>query len=381
MTARAVHADGPDPAPPASTDPAPAGPAPAPPAGPAPVDPVQRWVELGIITADQAAAIRADQAGRPPAPAPFRAGFGHTSLVAEALGYLGGAIILVALGLASGRFWPDLSTGARIALAALVTVGLVAAGLAVPASTGEAPERLRSVLWLLSTGTFGGLMILVAEQVFGWHDEAAALFMACGTAMLAAVLWWRHHHLLQHLAVMVTLVMAAGTSTALLPDSGTSPVASIWAVGVAWYLLGWGGAVRPRRETELIGAVVAGVAAAGFAVEPWGSPLAIATVAVMALLAVRLRDLPLLVIAAIATLNILPAMVTHYFPGLLSAAVVLLIVGVLLVAAAVVVIRTRGAERSPTPPRWSTGTPAQGAVAAGLVLALTATAVLAVTLA
>jgi hypothetical protein len=408
-----------------------------------PGDPVQRWVVLGIISAEQAAAIRADQAGsaavratadgttpdgttpdgtteegtteegtteegtteegtteegtteegtteegtteegttapevatglrQTGVPPSSGQGLSPVPLVAEALGYLGGAIILVGLGLATGWFWPDLSGGARLSLAAAATAVLLVAGLAVPVEAGRAQaRRLRSVLWLLSVTALAGFLSLFTDEVFSWTDERQAAFTAGGSALLAAVLWWRHHQILQHLTLLACLVVATGASVSLLPGSGTSPAACVWAVGVAWYLLGWGGVLRPRREVELAGAVVVVVGTAFMAGEPWGSPLALVTLAALAVLAVRLRDLSLLVITALATLVDLPPIVNRYFHGLLSASGVLLVVGSLLVAAALVAVRRPGPDRAPPRPRWSGGTPTQGTIAAVVVLSVT----------
>lgn len=353
------------------------------PTAPAP-DPVQRWVDLQIITGEQAAAIRADLAVHPgpsplvPVTPPAGPRTPRGSLVAEALGYLGGAIIIVAVGLAAGRFWPDLSTLTRLSLAAGVAVVILLAGAAVPIVT-PAGMRLRSVLWLVATALTAGFLALLSEEVLHLHEARQALFVAAGTALVAGVLWWRHHLLLQHLATAGCVVATVSAATALLPDSQMSWSACAWAVGVAWYLLGWAGVLRPRREAELIGAVVSGFLAAVFAAEPWGWPLALLTLVALAVAAVRMRDLPLLVIDAVATLNVLPAMVTRYFPGLLSAAAVLLGVGGLLVAAAVLALR-RPRQPEAAAPAWSTGTPAEGWVAAVTVLAVTAAVVVLVAL-
>jgi hypothetical protein len=77
---------------------------------------LDHWVEVGFITRAQAERIRSEPASaipRPtPAPAPALAPAERTSLVTEALGYLGGVLILVARGSsrrASGRTWRSAS--------------------------------------------------------------------------------------------------------------------------------------------------------------------------------------------------------------------------------------------------------------------------------
>jgi hypothetical protein len=347
---------------------------------------VQHWVEAGIISDEQATAIRADltasgHTGTAISDHVGTAASDHVdtqpalsvgSLLAEALGYLGGAIMIVALGLAAGKFWPDLPTPARLALAVTTAFLLLVAGMVVPASHTPAAGRLRSVLWVLSSGCGAGFLALLGSQSFHWQDDHVALFAAAGTAVYTGLLWWRHHQVLQHAAVVVSLIVTVGVATSLLPQAETSPAASVWALGVVWSLLGWGGILAPRRETLLLGALVACAATTVFSAQDWGTPLALATLAGLAFLAIRLRDLALLAITAVTTLMALPPMVTHYFPGLLSAAMVLLVVGAILVAAAVFTVRRRTDHTPFVSPQWSTGTPRVAVPLAALVAGVTA---------
>lgn len=375
---------------------------PVPPDDPAqPHDPVQRWVDRGIITAEQAEAIRADltlapagpgSVGQPvdPARAPGApAGAARSSLLAEALGYLGGALILVAFGIGTGQFWDDLPTAARLGLTGVAAAGLFAAGSAVPVADGSAAQRLRSVLWLVSTGLAAGFLGIAGDALH-LQDAHVVVFTGTGTAGYAAFLWRRHRLLLQHLATVAALIVAVTGATALLPDSETSPAASAWALGVTWYLLAWAGILSPRREAELIGAAVAAGSTPFFAAEVWGTPLALVTLVAMAGLAVMVRDLALLGIDAVAALMVLPAIVTRYFPGALSAAAALLLVGILLVLAGVMTVRrpeARPGARPGAPPAagpgttparrsWAGGTARDGWLGAGLVVGMTAAALL-----
>jgi hypothetical protein len=67
----------------------------------------------------------------------------------------------------------------------------------------------------------------------------------------------------------------------------------------------------------------------------WGFVLAFLTLAALVVLALRLRELPLLVVAAVGALQVLPAAAVEWFPGSVIAPVGLLLVGLLLVGAAV----------------------------------------------
>ena len=64
---------------------------------------LQGWVGLGLITRAQADRILAAERGEPVAPARRPA-----SVLAEALGYVGGVLILVATAVLVGRFWAEL---------------------------------------------------------------------------------------------------------------------------------------------------------------------------------------------------------------------------------------------------------------------------------
>jgi hypothetical protein len=114
---------------------------------------LDHWAEADIITDDQADRIRADAVGQanPPYQRWVRGDGRSTSsragsLVAEAMGYLGGVIVAVGLGLVVGRFWPDLSTTVRVGLTAVVASLLLVAGVAVTDRLSAAAGRLRSVL-------------------------------------------------------------------------------------------------------------------------------------------------------------------------------------------------------------------------------------------
>ena len=163
------------------------------------------WVDRDIITAEQAARIRADLLDRnapvstlevrtslPQPPAVEEPAVLGASLVTEALGYLGGVVILVASGLVVGRLWEQLSDAARIGGAFTVTALLVVAGLLVPQRLGPPAERLRSVLWVGSSAAMAASLALLAVLGFDWEGEGVGVFAALGTAVFSAVLWFFH---------------------------------------------------------------------------------------------------------------------------------------------------------------------------------------------
>lgn len=328
---------------------------------------IDRWTADGVITREQAGRLRADV----PRPAP------RTGLLAEGLGYLGGALVVAGLGLVAGRYWEQLGSAGRLAVMGAAALLLAVAGAVVPRAAKGPFARLRAVVWLCACGAVLGLLLLLADDPIGWDGEAALSFASAGASLCAAGFWAAHRHPVQHIAAYLSVLLLGGSLVALLPHAGSLPGLAIWALGAAWALLAWGGLVRPAMLGRWLGA--AGLAAGAVAVagERWGSVLAVVSVAVLVGASVVVRDMVLLGVASAGALFILPPVVGLWFPGVLSAALALLAVGLLLVGAAVTVAR-RGRPR-PGGQSSAGGGPTTGtllpAVASAAVLIAVATAI------
>jgi hypothetical protein len=307
---------------------------------------LSRWVADGLVSAEQAAAIRDAEPGTavvaPAGPEPA-ATPGH-SLLVEALGYLGGVVILVAAGLVTARFWNDLSGGGRVAIGALATVLLVGAGLRVPRGPGDVLDdpgrRLCAVLLGLGVAGTAVTLGLAANELLDLTGESAALLTAGGTALVAGVLAWRRPSVVQQVATVVPLMVSGGVLASLL-GAGTFGVGlAIWLVGPAWYALGTLGLFGPRRADAPLAAAACVVGAVVATPTDAGIVLGLGTtVAVVALALVR-RDLLLLGVGAVAAFLVLPPAVGTWFPGSVAAPVALLVVGFGLVAVALTMART-----------------------------------------
>ena len=340
-------------------------PQPTPPAGPDLDQALQRWVAAGLIESAQADAIRAAEAGR---PAPQR-----SSLLAEALGYVGGILVLVAAITLTGRYWVDLGTGGRIAVAAGAALVLFVAGAAAPAPHTGPSGRLRAVVWLLSVAALAGTVGLVGDELLDLVNDEVVLLAAAVAALYAALLWRRHDAVPQHVAFVAAIVVAAGSAAALLPDNSSSevPWLAVWGAGLAWMLLGWGGVVAPRAAAYVCGGAAVMVGSLVFADAGWGALLALGSAALLVVGGVVERDLVLLGVGAVTTFVAVPRVVAERFPDAVAVAFVLLGLGIALVVAGLFVARRR---REAGPARqW--GTPARAAVAASVVAVGTALAV------
>ncbi len=337
------------------------------------------WVDRGLITAEQAAGIRAAEARLSREPAPRadhepRPG----SLVGEALGYVGGVLVVVAAVLITSRYWPQLGIGARLGIAFGAAAVLLAAGGAAPAGQGGAGLRLRSVTWLLSTAAFAAGLVLLGDEALRLAGDDTALLAAGGAAGWGAVLWWRRRDFLQQAALVAALAVGAGALAAHLP-AGADAVSgvAVWGVGAVWLVLGRGEVLGRRQPASAFGAAVAVVGGQLTMDRGWGAVLALATVVAVVAVATVGHDLVLLAVGAVGALMTVPAVLTLFFPDTLTAPLALLATGVLLVASAPVVTGRRFRARQAVAPvdrrRQAVGLAvavAVGTVAAVLALGL-----------
>ncbi|TCC30762.1 DUF2157 domain-containing protein [Kribbella speibonae] len=300
---------------------------------------IAHWADAGLISADQAVRLRADVEQKAVIPAaPQRE---RSAVLVEALAYLGGTIVLIAAGLLGAQYWDALPDLGRLALVGGASALLVVAGSVVPRRLGEASVRLRSVLWLLATAAAAGFAALFADIVLELHGVDIAIVSGVTATVVAAGLWSRLRTVAQQAAVFVALMVTTAAVVAKVTDDAHLPGLAVWGVGVVWFLLGVVGVTTPRRPVLALSALGILVGAVMTLPTDAGMVLALVTVVAIVVLAVRFRDLMLLGVGALGALNILPAVVTEWFPGDLAPPLVLLVFGGLLVAAALYTARRR----------------------------------------
>jgi hypothetical protein len=316
---------------------------------PSPSDILDEWVSAGLITGEQAGAIRLYEA----APHERRAALALApspqsgpSLVVEALGYLGGIVMLVGAGILVGMYWADLSVTVRLILIGATALALVGAGFAVPDRLGEAAGRLRSVLWAAGVAATAGFLGVFSTEVLSRYDERALVIIGPCTAVVAGVLWWLRSTWLQQLALFVPVMLAAvGTGMELTSTSSSWGGATMWAVAVVWAVASWTGWLEPRSTGVALGALGAVMGAMAMDTDV-GIALGLATAAATVVVALWERSLPWLGVAAVALLWTMPRAADAWFPGRLSAALTLMVTGGALVGAAVWVARHQSGQPS-----------------------------------
>ncbi|MGH7562798.1 MAG: DUF2157 domain-containing protein, partial [Gemmatimonadota bacterium] len=137
-----------------------------------------RWVRAGLVSEEQARAIRAAERAEGVVPE-------ESSLAATALGYLGASVALVGGVVAASREWADVGTGSRLALAAGATLLLLAAGWVVRRREHPALRSLEGFLWFLSAGGAAFTAGLVGHDVLDLEGRTMALLAGLVTALWA----------------------------------------------------------------------------------------------------------------------------------------------------------------------------------------------------
>lgn len=329
-------------------------------------DRLRTWVAAGLLEPDQAARIAdfegAEVSPRPASLAPAAAGPpGRTDrpgriTLAEAIGYVGAALALGAIGLLLGELWRDLLVGGRLALVAVLTVAVFGSAFALRASTSGAMRRLSGMLFTATVAGVGWFASVVGGDVLDLPWDRRGAVVATSMLLVAAPLYlWRRGLLLQ-LATLATTVATATTWLSmgqLTPDPVWYGV-TVGAVGVAWFLLASGGWLVPRVPAEATGAFVALVGAQIASFDgPRVTALAVGLVvaAVLVWLSVHRDQLHHLVVGAVALFVLAPQLVFELFGDAIGAPATLLLVGLLLVLLAVGLGRARREvvhDRTPT---------------------------------
>ena len=299
-------------------------------------DSLERWQEAGLISVEQTEAItRFETAARPH----------RSSLIAEVLGYLGGALAIVALWVFIAEYWNDLESWAQLALIGILTLAFLAAGAWARTSPSEAVGRLASFLWFLAVAGVAGWFGVLSTGTLDVSEEAVALWVTIPTFVVALVLWLPFRKLLQVVALVGAthaVVLSALAQVKPTPFDWFGLV--IWSIGTACVLLAWGDVLVPKGTSYGLGivAILLGPSMAGAGLDQaWPLWLGLLTAAALLVASISLREIVLLVGGAGAVFVFLPQLIFSYFRDTLGVPVALFLSGVLLIAAALLVARLK----------------------------------------
>jgi MFS family permease len=335
------------------------------------IDRLEAWQAVGLVSPEQADAIAAFEeahagtqgasgTGAPldtEAP-PSHAGSRRT-VFAEAVGYVGAALAVGAVGMIVGQLWGELGTAPRLTLVVLLTTLLAGSGAALTRVDRAPLQRLASVLL---TGAVGGVAwgtTIVAVDLTALEEAQVVLVGGLVPLSVALPLYLLRRRALHQLTVLVTVVVSAVAAMSL-PAMTPEPMwyaLLVIAIGGAWFALSAGGWLHPRTLGEVTGAVLVLLACQAPATErfPWLLvALGVAVAGGLVALAVVSDRTHHLAVGAIGLFVLVPRLVFELFGDAIGGPAAMLVVGLLLVLLAVGVGRARrevgGVRAEPTPP-------------------------------
>lgn len=287
------------------------------------------WVHAGLVSSDQADAIRAFEGEAESAV--------RLPIVAEVSAYLGSVLTLMAGSIVVGQRWDDLTVYGRTLLGlAIAVVGLVG-GLWLVHLGEPGTQRLGGFLWALGAGGIGLVGVVLGEDR-GLSADDGRLLMVVGVPVLVVglVLWRNLDRPLQFLtAVAGASITFTGIGQWLDITSWQAGLA-VWAGGVLLGLITLTSALEPQRISLVTASFAAWFGAMMLMEwnERWASAFAALTAGVAVVVAIRERVVPALVVGVITFLIAVQALLQTTFSGAGSSLVVA-VIGLAIVVVAV----------------------------------------------
>lgn len=223
---------------------------------------LERWVDEELISRSEAEAIATFEQRREAKPH-------RISLVTEAIGYVGAALLLAAGATLVSRFWDEMDELAHVAALAVATLVLLGLGWAFRTSAEPAVGRLAGVLWVGAVGTAAGLAAVIAVDVANAEDRIPRLAAGLAATAVAIPLYLLRRKALQHIALFLGATLTVGS--AFLIEESPAAGYAVWAFAAIWVVVAWFGLIPPERAGFALGSLamlmaaqaVAGVSHAG----------------------------------------------------------------------------------------------------------------------
>lgn len=248
---------------------------------------LSRWTAAGIIDDRQASEIRAIE--HPPSDDDHSAP--RRRLLAEIAGSLGAIAAAVAAVVGLAVLWGDLTDLARVALPAISTAALFAAGAVVPRRGDSSSTRLGALLWLLGCGALGATVVVITDGLLEWDDQNVHLVAGLAVATVALVLMRLRPEPHLQLALIAGLV---GVVVGLVEqyDRATDGQIGVGLASLGGFviLLGWTRVVPSPGTSYVAGTALALLGAQLIAEEGDHWPTIIGAVSAAGLLAIFVVD-------------------------------------------------------------------------------------------
>ncbi len=299
---------------------------------------VTAWTCAGLITEEQAAALRAyESIGRPETPT-VRLG-----PVAEAAAFVGTILAMIGGGVGFGPQWGDMALWLRLTVAALIAaVGFVAGRWLI--GLGEAGTlRLGGFLWVLGTA---GVVLASGTLMNEVRPDSPWMSVAIGAPALVigASLWRNRDRPFQLVTAAAGLSSTVGGVMALAEIDPWRGAPATWLVGAALWVLSTRAVLRPLpvvRAMASIAAVAGAFMLCDLSVR-FGAVLALLTASAVIVLALRTAENLSLLVGTIGAFIAVQTLVQTTFHGPAGGAI-LALAGLAMVL--LVVLRARGGRR------------------------------------
>jgi FtsH-binding integral membrane protein len=305
------------------------------------------WVRSGLLTPEQADAIRLLEASAVPKV--------RLPIVAEVAAYLGSVLALMAGGVVVVQQWDEITVVGRAALGVVIALTGFLAGRWMIRIDEPGSRRLGGFLWTLGVGGVALTCGVVADHLgLDAGEEDGSLLLAIGVPVLAVGvgLWRNLDRPLQLLSawagVAITLV---GIGQEIGIETWEAGLVT-WAAGVSFGVVALWGPIRPRTFALVVATAVAWFGA--MVLIDWNERLAppLAALTAAAAVAVGIRDelLPVLVVGVLGFLSAIQALLSTTFSGAGSSMIVALIGVAVVVWAVMRAQSTRdGSDNARTP--------------------------------
>ena len=178
-------------------------------------------------------------------------------LFAEALGYIGGVLVVVALGVIVHEYWSDLGVAGRLAISAGAAGGLFGLGAILTVERDVALRRLRAFLWLASaagTGLLAG--VVVVDLIDSDSPRTITMVVAGAFALQCGLLWRNRFRPLQQAGFTIGFAVFLGAIIDQFSNDGVIG-AALWLFGAALVMGGLRRAIIDPTIAEIAGAAIA----------------------------------------------------------------------------------------------------------------------------
>jgi len=299
-------------------------------------DRLAEWTEEGLISDDEADAIRRYEIGREPTHGGVR----------EVLGYIGAILVLIAGFVLVSEIWADMKRGGRIAVSGLAAAILIGAGASLVGGATRPTRRMGEVALMLGAAPLG----LAVGLTFGdpSNEEPLATMAFAAAFVYSAVVYRWHPSWAQHIALVASAIGGAvSLGIAVTTENMFLSAGLLIIVGGALLAASWRGWLPPRMLSE-VGAIVALGLASVFIIGDLGSNTVAGRLAMVACIAaascliaagVYLDRVVLITGGALGLLGYLPVFIDEVVPGDAGGPVSLLAAGLVLIGSAVLLTR------------------------------------------